>query len=277
MIINSLDRIITQDFSGFFLIAGPCAVENKEVCMEVAVECNRIAQSLNIPFIYKSSFIKANRTKKKSFRTIGVESAIEILRNLKTELKINVTTDVHETQDVELVSSFVDLIQIPAFLSRQSELIESAARTGLPINIKKGQFMNAAGMKHAVHKAEFAGASHVFLTERGNSFGYNHLVVDMPNINHMSKFSEAIIMDCTHATQKPNEQSGVTGGDPENTELLARAALSVGAKGLFIETHPDPRQALSDGSNMIPLVEMEGLIKRLDRFSKAINSVRWVM
>ncbi len=270
---SSIEKIISVDYKGFFLIAGPCAVESKEVCMEVAQECQRITESYGIPYIFKSSFIKANRTKRDSFRTIGVENAISILETLKEELNVCVTTDVHEVKDIELVKPFVDLIQIPAFLCRQTSLIESAALSGIPMNIKKGQFMSSEAMRHAVDKAKESGASEVFLTERGNSFGYNHLVVDMPNIDQMSMFCDGVIMDCTHATQRPNKTSGITGGNPADTKLLAKAALSVGATGLFIETHPDPKRALSDGSNMIPLADMEQLVSSLHRFTIAINSV----
>lgn len=268
-----LKKIINGDFQSFFLIAGPCAVESKELCMSVAIEGKRIAKSLGIPYIFKSSYIKANRTKKNSFRTIGVSEAIEILRNVKEEIGIPITTDVHEVSEIELVKDVVDLIQIPAFLSRQTSLIEAAAKTGIPVNIKKGQFMSASSMSHAADKAKFHEQHAVLITERGNSFGYTDLIVDMPNIADMTAYCNHVVMDCTHATQRPNQASGVTSGNPRDSELLARAALSVGAKGLFIETHPNPAEALSDGSNMIALSEMDALIGRLHEFSSAINQL----
>ena len=268
-----LKKIIDGDFKSFFLIAGPCAVESKEVCISVAVECKSIAESLGIPYIFKASYIKANRTKKDSFRSIGVDKALTILRDIREEVDVPITTDIHEVSDIDLVKDVVDLIQIPAFLSRQSALIEASAETGLPINIKKGQFMSAPSMKHAADKARVNDQQPVLITERGNSFGYSNLVVDMPNIAEMMSYCNHVIMDCTHATQRPNQASGVTSGNPRDSELLARAALSVGAKGLFIETHPSPPVALSDGSNMIALSEMEGLIGRLHQFSTAINQL----
>ncbi len=268
-----LKKIIDSDFQSFFLIAGPCAVESKEMCMSVAVKCNRIAESLGIPYIFKASYIKANRTKKDSFRTIGISQAIEILNLVKEEVRVPITTDVHEVSDINLVKDVVDLIQIPAFLSRQTSLIEAAAKTGIPVNIKKGQFMSATSMTHAADKTKVSDQHAVLITERGNSFGYSDLIVDMPNIAEMIAYCNHVVMDCTHATQRPNQESGVTSGNPRDSELLARAALSVGARGLFIETHPNPVEALSDGSNMIALSEMEGLIGRLHQFSTAINQL----
>ena len=268
-----LKKIIEGDFQSFFLIAGPCAVESKEVCISVAVECKSIARTLGIPYIFKASYIKANRTKKDSFRTIGVDKALTILRDIREEVDVPITTDIHEVYDIDLVKDVVDLIQIPAFLSRQTSLIEAAAQTGIPVNIKKGQFMSAASMKHAAVKAKFDDHHTVLITERGNSFGYSDLIVDMPNIAEMIAYCNQVVMDCTHATQRPNQASGVTSGNPRDSELLARAALSVGARGLFIETHPNPVEALSDGSNMIALSEMEGLIGRLHQFSTAINQL----
>ena len=265
--------IVEEEFESFFLIAGPCAVESRKVCMTVATECKRIADSLGIPYIFKSSFIKANRTRKDSFRSIGIDKALTILKEVSVEIDVPITTDVHEISDIDLVRDVVDLIQIPAFLSRQSSLIEAAAETGIPINIKKGQFMNASSMAHATDKAQAMSEIPVFITERGNSFGYNDLIVDMPKIATMTSSCNHVIMDCTHSTQRPNQESGVTSGNPMDTELLARAALSVGAKGLFVETHPQPESALSDGSNMIRLAELERLINRLHQFSRAINQL----
>lgn len=268
-----LKTIAEERFDSFFLIAGPCAVESKEVCMTVAYECKNIAQYLGVPYIFKASYIKANRTRKDSFRSIGKHKAIGILKEVREELNVPVTTDVHEIVDVELVRDVVDLIQIPAFLSRQSLLIEAAAQTGIPINIKKGQFMNASSMAHAVDKVDAAHDIPTFITERGNLFGYSDLIVDMPNIATMADHCNHVIMDCTHATQRPNQDNGVTSGNPGESELLARAALSVGARGLFIETHPNPGVAQSDGSNMIELSKLKGLLSRLHSFSIAINQL----
>ncbi len=268
-----LRKIIDGDFHSFFLIAGPCVVENKEVCKSVAAECKNIAATLNIPYVFKSSYIKANRTRRDSFRSIGIDKALTILSEIKKEIDVPITTDVHEVSDIDLVKDVVDLIQIPAFLSRQSSLIEAAAATGLAVNIKKGQFMSASSMAHAVDKARGGDQHPVMITERGNSFGYSDLIVDMSNIAEMISYCNHVVMDCTHATQRPNQKSGVTSGNPRDSEVLARAALSVGARGLFIETHPSPQHALSDGSNMIALSEMHGLISRLHLFSSAINQL----
>jgi 2-dehydro-3-deoxyphosphooctonate aldolase (KDO 8-P synthase) len=272
--IHPVLKTIAEDrFESFFLIAGPCAVESKDVCLAVGQECKNIAHKLGVPYIFKASYLKANRTKKDSFRTIGIQQAINIIKVVREELDVPVTTDVHEVTDVKLVSDVVDLIQIPAFLSRQSLLIEAAALTGKPVNIKKGQFMSASSMVHAVQKLDTPDHVPTFISERGNSFGYSDLIVDMPNIASMKSHCSHVIMDCTHATQRPNQDNGVTSGNPEVSELLARAALSVGARGLFIETHPNPEGALSDGSNMIELSKMEALVTRLHHFSFAINQL----
>ncbi len=270
---KSVSELLKNQYNSFFLIAGPCAVESYEVCYEVAAVLKDITSSLGIPFVFKASIVKANRTRLDSFATIGEEAALSILSRIKQELSIAITTDVHEITDIDKVKSYIDIIQIPAFLCRQTFLLQAAGQSGLPVNIKKGQFMDASGMGYAAEKVINSGKSSVIITERGNSFGYGELIVDMTNIYKMKKQNLNVVMDCTHATQRPNNDQGITGGNPEYTETLARAALSAGANGLFLETHPNPELALSDGSNMIDLDSVKTLIERLHSFSLAIKNV----
>lgn len=269
---KTLERISRQQFNSFFLISGPCAVESYETCREVAIEMKRICDQHDIPYIFKGSYKKANRTSGSSFQGIGDVEALEILGRIGRELDLAVTTDVHEVKDVELVSEVVDLIQIPAFLCRQTELLKAAGASGLPVNIKKGQFMSGAAMQHAQDKAKTTEEQLVILTERGNSFGYGDLVVDARNVNVMTQMGP-VVMDCTHATQRPNQIAGITGGNPAEIELFARLGLVSGAQGLFIEVHPNPSAALSDGASMLHLAEAEALISRLQQLSIAHKSI----
>ena len=264
----SFDKL--KDKQRLFLISGPCVVENEDVCMRTAEETLRICQNLNIHYIFKSSFVKANRTSISSFTGIGDKEALEIINKVGKTLNIATTTDVHSEEDVVLAADYVDIIQIPAFLCRQTSLLEAAGKTGKIINIKKGQFMSPAAMEFAAEKVKSTGNEKVLLTERGNSFGYQDLVVDFRSIPIMQQFAP-VVMDCTHALQKPNAPKGVTGGTPQFIETMARAAVSIGVEGLFIETHPYPDAALSDGANMLPLDQMEELLTKLVSIHNSIK------
>lgn len=256
--------------SPLFCIAGPCAIENRETTFIIAEKLVHICSTLEVPLIFKGSYRKANRTKLDSFQGIGDETALGILKEIRDSLKIPVITDIHTPDEAEYAAQYVSALQIPAFLCRQTDLLLAAGKTGLPVNIKKGQFMSANSMQHAVEKINSVANTHVMLTERGNSFGYGDLIVDMTNIPKMKRYPARVIMDCTHSLQQPNQSSGVTGGDPTMIATIANAAVAAGADGLFIETHPDPSAALSDGANMLPLHEFESIIKRCLHIRKAI-------
>ncbi len=254
----------------FFLIAGPCAVESEASCMAIAATCKAISDHLNIPYIFKASYRKANRSRLDSFTGIGDEKALKIIEKVGKTFDIPTTTDIHETHEAVMAAEFVDVLQIPAFLCRQTNLIVAAAKTGKTVNIKKGQFMGAEAMGFAVEKVRQSGNDQVWLTERGTTFGYQDLIVDFRNIPHMQSFKVPVIMDCTHSLQQPNQQSGVTGGKPALIETIAKAAVAVGVDGLFIETHPDPSKAQSDGANMLPLNQLAPLLDRLLRIRAAL-------
>lgn len=251
------------DNNKFFLIAGPCVVESKEICFEIAERLVTLTTELNIPFIFKASYKKANRTKIDSFITIGEEKALQVLADVKAHFNIPILTDVHETLDCELVKDIVDVIQIPAFLCRQTELLIAAGRTGRTVNIKKGQFMSAQMMQYAVDKILSTGNKNIMITERGTMFGYNDLIVDFRNIQLMKKTGFPIIFDATHSVQQPNQSEGVTGGNPEFIETLSKCAIVSGANGIFLETHPNPKKALSDGANMLALDNVRSLLVQL--------------
>lgn len=252
-------------------MAGPCAVENKDVCFEVAERVKALSEQFEIPYIFKGSYRKANRTKIDSFTGIGDTVALEILKEVGQHFGLPLVTDIHEADEAAMAAEYVDVLQIPAFLCRQTDLLAAAARTGKAVNIKKGQFMAGSGMRFAVEKIlhENPNAT-VFLTDRGNSFGYGDLVVDYRNIPEMQAFGVPVVMDCTHSLQQPNQASGITGGKPALIETIAKAAIAVGVNGLFIETHPNPAVAKSDGANMLPLDRLEGLLERLVRVRQAI-------
>ena len=255
----------------FFLIAGPCAIEGRDMALQIAERVKAITDRLQIPYIFKGSFRKANRTKLDSFTGIGDEAALAILREVGQTFGIPTLTDIHESGDAALAAGYVDVLQIPAFLCRQTELLVAAAETGKAVNVKKGQFMSGAGMRFAVEKIQSCGNPNVILTDRGNSFGYSDLVVDFRNIPEMQSFGVPVVMDCTHSLQQPNQASGVTGGRPALIATIAKAAIATGADGLFIETHPRPQEAKSDAANMLPLAELENLLERLVRIRKAIQ------
>lgn len=256
--------------NSFFLLAGPCVVENEKNIMQTAATLQNICNQLKIPLVFKSSYKKANRTSKSSFTGIGNIEALQILHKVKTTFGIPLVTDIHTNEDAALAAEYVDVLQIPAFLSRQTDLLVAAAQTGKIINIKKGQFLNAESMHHAAKKVCDSGNTKIMLTERGNSFGYNDLIVDFRNIPIMQQSGYPVVMDCTHAVQQPNQSSGITGGTPKYVSTMAKCAIATGANGLFIETHPTPAEALSDGANMLPLNEMQGLLEQLVRIKQAI-------
>jgi 2-dehydro-3-deoxyphosphooctonate aldolase (KDO 8-P synthase) len=255
----------------FFLLAGPCVVESEELVMEVAGRLKEITDKLMIPFIFKASYRKANRSRSDSFSGIGDEQALEILRKAGDKYGVPVVTDIHTAEEASFAAAYVDVLQIPAFLCRQTDLLHAAGKTGKFVNIKKGQFLSPESMEHAVKKVLETGNDRVWLTERGTTFGYQDLVVDFRGIPAMRNFAPTIL-DCTHSLQQPNQSSGVTGGRPDLIETMARAGIAVGADGLFIETHPEPAKAKSDGANMLRLDLMEGMLERLVVLRKAVNS-----
>lgn len=258
------------DKNNFFLIAGPCVVESEELVMEVAQKVSGICKKLHIPYIFKASYRKANRTSANSFTGLGDEDALEIIKKAGKKFSLPTTSDIHAHEEAAIAAKYIDVLQIPAFLCRQTDLLVAAALTGKIVNVKKGQFVNGASMKFAVEKINKAGNNNVMLTERGNTFGYNDLVVDYRNIPIMKNHGVPVIMDCTHSLQQPNQSSGVSGGNPEMIETIAKAAIASGADGLFIETHPDPSCALSDGANMLKLDLLEKLLVKLIGIRKAI-------
>lgn len=270
MINNLLPTIKNGDSSNFFVMAGPCAIEGEEIALRIAERIVTITDKLNIPYIFKGSYRKANRSRKDSFTGIGDEKALKILEKVGKTFGIPTVTDIHESKEAAMAAAYVDVLQIPAFLCRQTDLLVAAAETGKVVNIKKGQFLSAASMKFAVDKVLESGNNKVMLTDRGNTFGYQDLIVDFRGIPEMRAFEVPTIMDCTHSLQQPNQTSGVTGGKPALIETIAKAAIAVGADGLFIETHPDPANAKSDGANMLQLDLLEGLLEKLVRIRQAV-------
>ena len=263
----------------FFLLAGPCVIEGEEMALHIAEHIANITHRLDIPFVFKGSYRKANRSRLDSFTGIGDEKALKILRKVGETFHVPTVTDIHETHEAQMAAEYVDVLQIPAFLCRQTDLLVAAAHTGKVINIKKGQFLSPGAMQFAAQKVVEAGDKNVMLTERGTTFGYTDLVVDFRGIPEMQAFgypvimdiSYPVIMDITHSLQQPNQTSGVTGGLPALIETLARAAVAVGVDGLFLETHPEPSMAKSDGANMLKLDRLEGLLERLLKIREAIN------
>jgi 2-dehydro-3-deoxyphosphooctonate aldolase (KDO 8-P synthase) len=260
----------SYDDKNFFLIAGPCVVESEELVMEVAEKVSGICKNLGIPYIFKASYRKANRTSGSSFTGIGDEAALEIVNKAGLKFRLPTTSDIHAHDEADIAANYVDILQIPAFLCRQTDLLLTAAETGKIINVKKGQFLSGEAMKFAVDKIRNAGNKKIILTERGTTFGYQDLVVDYRNIPTMQSHGAPVVMDCTHSLQQPNQTSGITGGNPQMIGTIAKAAIAVGADGLFIETHPDPSKALSDGANMLRLNLLEDLLKQLVKIRNAI-------
>ncbi|HEY0298053.1 MAG TPA: 3-deoxy-8-phosphooctulonate synthase [Arachidicoccus sp.] len=268
-----LDKLFegqSYDPNNFFLIAGPCVIESEELLDEVAAKVSAICKRLEIPYIFKSSYRKANRTSANSFTGIGDEPALEILKKTGEKYHLPTTSDIHTAEEAAIAAKYIDVLQIPAFLCRQTDLLLAAADTGKIVNVKKGQFLSGASMKFAVEKIEGEGNKQVMLTERGTTFGYQDLVVDYRNIPIMQENKVPVIMDCTHSLQQPNQTSGVTGGNPQMIETIAKSAIASGADGLFIETHPNPAVAKSDGANMLKLDLLESLLEKLVRVRKAV-------
>jgi len=270
--LNTILNLKNLDSGNFFLIAGPCVVESEENCFEIAAQMVAITNELKIPYIFKASFKKANRSKIDSFTGIGDEAALKIIEKVKAHFNVPAVTDIHTEQDAELAAKYVDILQIPAFLSRQTDLLIAAGNTGKVINIKKGQFLAPDSMKFAADKVVQTGNSRVMLTDRGTMFGYQDLIVDYRGIVEMKKIGFPVVMDITHSLQQPNQNSGVSGGKPELIETIARAAIAVGVDGIFMETHPDPARAKSDGANMLPLDQVKKLLQRLIKIRQVINS-----
>lgn len=260
---GGLPKLRHTDTSNFFLIAGPCAIEGEQIAFEIAEQVFKVCERLQIPLIFKGSYRKANRSRLDSFTGIGDEKALKILQKVGENFQIPVTTDIHSDEEAAMAAEYVDVLQIPAFLCRQTNLLVAAAKTGKQVNIKKGQFLSAEAMKFARQKVIESGNKNVWLTERGTTFGYQDLVVDFRAIPVMQSFGSEVILDCTHSLQEPNQTSGVTGGRPALIETIAKAGIAVGVDGLFLETHPRPSEAKSDGANMLPLDALESLLERL--------------
>jgi 2-dehydro-3-deoxyphosphooctonate aldolase (KDO 8-P synthase) len=264
----TIDALIKK--GTFFLLAGPCAIENETMAMQIAEKISLITEKWGIPYVFKGSYKKANRSKVDSFTGIGNEKALKILRKVSETFGVPTVTDIHETQEAALAAEYVDILQIPAFLCRQTDLLVAAAQTGKIVNVKKGQFLSPAAMQFAVQKIVDSGNTQLLLTERGTTFGYTDLVVDYRGIPQMQHFGFPVVMDATHSLQQPNQATGVAGGLPDLIETIAKAAIAVGADGLFIETHPEPHKALSDGANMLPLHLLEPLLEKLMRIKSAL-------
>ncbi|MBK7132656.1 MAG: 3-deoxy-8-phosphooctulonate synthase [Bacteroidales bacterium] len=261
-----------KESGNFLLIAGPCVVESEAIIFETAEHLKSLSEKYSIPFIFKSSYRKANRSKGDSFSGIGDIKALKILAEVRNRYSVPVITDIHNPDEAQMAADYVDVLQIPAFLCRQTDLLVAAAKTGKWINIKKGQFLSGASMKFAVEKVKESGNNNITLTDRGNMFGYQDIVVDFRNIPEMQKIGVPVIMDITHSLQQPNQEAGVSGGRPDMIETIGKAAISVGADGIFIETHPNPGIAKSDGANMLILSGMDLLLSRLIALRKTINS-----
>jgi 2-dehydro-3-deoxyphosphooctonate aldolase (KDO 8-P synthase) len=253
----------------FFLIAGPCLIESEEMAFQIASEINDITKKLVIEFIFKCSYRKANRSRLDSYTGIGDRKALEILGKIGERFNVLTTTDIHSVKEAEIAAKYVDILQIPAFLCRQTDLLVAAAKTGKIVNIKKGQFLSPEAMQFAVQKVKESNNDKILVTERGTQFGYGDLVVDYRSIPTMQTFAP-VVMDATHSLQKPNQSSGITGGQPDHIETIAKAAIAVGVDGLFLETHPEPKNAKSDGANMLPLNKLEELLKKLVAIKQAI-------
>ena len=267
----ALPKLKNTNADRFFLMAGPCAIEGRDMALRIGERIAETTERLRIPYIFKGSYRKANRTKLDSFTGIGDEKALRILREVGETFGVPTVTDIHESGEAAMAAGYVDVLQIPAFLCRQTELLVAAAQTGKAVNVKKGQFLSGSSMKFAVEKIwETNPDAPVILTDRGNSFGYGDLVVDFRNLPEMQSFGVPVVMDCTHSLQQPNQSSGVTGGKPRLIATIAKAAIAVGADGLFIETHFNPAEAKSDGANMLPLDQLEVLLEQLVRVREAL-------
>lgn len=270
MNLNEISKLKHTESGNFFLIAGPCAIEGETMAMEIAERVATICDKLEIPYIFKGSYKKANRSRIDSFTGIGDEKALEILQKVGEKFNLPTTTDIHEPAEAGIAAKYVDILQIPAFLCRQTDLLVAAANTGKVVNIKKGQFLSAEAMQFAQQKVIDSGNEKIWLTERGTTFGYQDLVIDYRGIPVMQSFGANVVLDCTHSLQQPNQSSGVTGGKPKLIETVAKAGIAVGVDGLFIETHPNPSVAKSDGANMLPLEQLEEILSKLVKIRKSI-------
>lgn len=271
-ILSSIEMIQNLDKGNFFVMAGPCVVESEECVMEIAQKCVEVTSRLGLPYIFKASYRKANRSRLDSFCGIGDREGLEILARVRKRFGVPVVTDIHSAEEAEMAAQYVDILQIPAFLCRQTDILIAAARTGKVVNIKKGQFLAPDAMQYAAQKVKECGNERIMLTDRGTTFGYTDLVVDMRSIPIMQQSGYPVVMDITHSLQQPNQTSGVTGGMPQMIDTIARAAVAVGVDGVFIETHPDPAKAMSDGANMLNLAHFENLMERLVKIRQVINT-----
>ena len=257
--------------NNFFLLAGPCVVEGKDVCFEVAEKAKAITEKLHIPYVFKASYRKANRSRLDSFSGIGDEKAMQILADVKSNMNVPIVTDIHSADEAAVAAEVADILQIPAFLCRQTDLLVAAARTGKIVNVKKGQFLAPSSMNHVAQKLKDSNNENIMLTDRGTMFGYGDLIVDYRGIPEMQAFGHPVVLDITHSLQQPNQDTGVTGGRPDMIETIAKAGIAVGVDGLFLETHPDPSIAKSDGANMLKLDLLEDLLEKLTKIRNAVK------
>lgn len=266
----NIPKLKHTESGNFFLMAGPCIIEDEKMAFPIAESIVKITDQLKIPFIFKASYRKANRSRVDSFTGIGDEKALKVIRKVSELFDIPVVTDIHSPEEAEIAAEYVDVIQIPAFLCRQTDLLIAAGKTGKVVNVKKGQFLSGDAMRFAVDKIKSTGNENIMLTDRGNMFGYGDLVVDYRNIPAMQKTGFPVVLDVTHSLQQPNQSEGVTGGRPDLIETIAKAGIAVGVDGLFLESHPDPGSAKSDGANMLKLAYLENLLQKLTRIRSAI-------
>ena len=272
---DSITKYLLSSPNGnFFLLAGPCVIEDEKMALDIAERVLAMTSALSIPYVFKGSYRKANRSRIDSFTGIGDIKALEILRKVRETFRIPVVNDIHTAEEAAIAAEYVDILQIPAFLCRQTDLLVAAAKTGRMVNIKKGQFLSPDAMRHAVQKVRDAGNNQVAITERGTTFGYQDLIVDYRGIPEMQKNGCPVILDVTHSLQQPNQMTGVTGGRPDMIETVARAGIAVGTDGIFIETHQNPAVAKSDGANMLPLDKMSHLLSHLTLLRTAVNAIK---